>query len=162
MGAEQVRHRHGAEFRGGPVEGGRIGLEEVEAARAACTRVSRTFWRAYSRVLMMPAWPQPETSTKPFSVSSTERHVFGNVVLDLTAVRVSDRALQAPVPFGIVRGTGPVSQAPGNSSVGRSMTTNDPPSASNSFLSAIASLVSRPSGPGRLRMRRWKCPRQTQ
>src|SRR5208337_1445421 len=31
VGAEKVRHRHGAELRGGPVEGGDVGLEEVEA-----------------------------------------------------------------------------------------------------------------------------------
>ena len=63
---------------------------------------------------MIPAWPQPEMSTKPFIGVEHQRHVLGKVVLDHAAVLVPDLAFEVQFRSGWVRGTGPVSQAPGN------------------------------------------------
>ena len=119
VGAEQVLEPHAAQLPRRPVERRVVGREQVEAAQGREHRRRRgPSFRAYSNVLTIPAWPQPETTTRPRAVSSTS---------DMSSGMVSSTrppaVLILPLPLqfrsGCVRGTGPVSQAPGKISVGR-------------------------------------------
>ena len=73
--------------------------------RAAWIGASFTVFRAYSRVLMIPAWPHPEITTRPESVSITSDWSLGrvsspagNAFLESTADVASTGEGTAPPP----------------------------------------------------------------
>ncbi len=93
-----------------PLDGLVVGSKEVQAPDHRERRCRRTALRAYSMVLMIPAWPQPVITTRPSGVSMI-RDASSGMESSTTPSGVCRRPSGARGARGAAR-TGPVSQTP--------------------------------------------------
>src|SRR5580704_10466530 len=91
----------------------------------ACTGWFGNCSRANVRMLMIPAWPQPVTTTNPSGVLST-RDWSSGIVSSTRSAEVCTFPVLLQLCSGYLRGTGPVSHAPGKISAASSCSINFP------------------------------------